>query len=193
MNKKRVGIVVSTLLVLVMSIALLAGCGLDINFRKKVEKKGWKYSESGRSIAALGAEASIESSEKTAAVKKAIEKTKKAAEISKTVDKKDYAIAYFEFDDIGSASKYVKAMKKSIKIRRDKARYEMQKRIKELDNLMLNSSSLVPMSVIEAYNKERNELLAELNDKNNEIIVKQSGKTVSFGTKGSFNAYSKNK
>ncbi len=35
MNKKRVGIVVSTLLVLVMSIALLAGCGLDINFRKK--------------------------------------------------------------------------------------------------------------------------------------------------------------
>ena len=40
MNKKRVGIVVSTLLVLVMSIALLAGCGLDINFRKKVEKKG---------------------------------------------------------------------------------------------------------------------------------------------------------
>lgn len=193
MNKKRVGIVVSTLLVLVMSIALLAGCGLDINFRKKVEKKGWKYSESGRSIAALGAEASIESSEKTAAVKKAIEKTKKAAEISKTVDKKDYAIAYFEFDDIGSASKYAKAMKKSIKIRRDKARYEMQKRIKELDNLMLNSSSLVPMSVIEAYNKERNELLAELNDKNNEIIVKQSGKTVSFGTKGSFNAYSKNK
>lgn len=193
MNKKRVGIVVSTVLVLVMSIALLAGCGLDINFRKKVEKKGWKYSESGRSIAALGAEASIESSEKTAAVKKAIEKTKKAAEISKTVDKKDYAIAYFEFDDIGSASKYAKAMKKSIKIRRDKARYEMQKRIKELDNLMLNSSSLVPMSVIEAYNKERNELLAELNDKNNEIIVKQSGKTVSFGTKGSFNAYSKNK
>lgn len=193
MNKKRVGIVVSTLLVLLMSIALLAGCGLDINFRKKVEKKGWKYSESGRSIAALGAEASIESSEKTAAVKKAIEKTKKAAEISKTVDKKDYAIAYFEFDDIGSASKYAKAMKKSIKIRRDKARYEMQKRIKELDNLMLNSSSLVPMSVIEAYNKERNELLAELNDKNNEIIVKQSGKTVSFGTKGSFNAYSKNK
>lgn len=191
MNKKRVGIVVSTLLVLVMSIALLAGCGLDINFRKKVEKKGWKYSESGRSIAALGAEASIESSEKTAAVKKAIEKTKKAAEISKTVDKKDYAIAYFEFDDIGSASKYAKAMKKSIKIRRDKARYEMQKRIKELDNLMLNSSSLVPMSVIEAYNKERNELLAELNDKNNEIIVKQSGKTVSFGTKGSFNALSK--
>lgn len=193
MNKKRVGIVVSTLLVLLMSIALLAGCGLDINFRKKVEKKGWKYSESGKSIAALGAEASIESSEKTAAVKKAIEKTKKAAEISKTVDKKDYAIAYFEFDDIGSASKYAKAMKKSIKIRRDKARYEMQKRIKELDNLMLNSSSLVPMSVIEAYNKERNELLAELNDKNNEIIVKQSGKTVSFGTKGSFNAYSKNK
>ena len=193
MNKKRVGIFVSTLLVLVMSIALLAGCGLDINFRKKVEKKGWKYSESGRSIAALGAEASIESSEKTAAVKKAIEKTKKAAEISKTVDKKDYAIAYFEFDDIGSASKYAKAMKKSIKIRRDKARYEMQKRIKELDNLMLNNSSLVPMSVIEAYNKERNELLAELNDKNNEIIVKQSGKTVSFGTKGSFNAYSKNK
>ena len=173
MNKKRVGIFVSTLLVLVMSIALLAGCGLDINFRKKVEKKGWKYSESGRSIAALGAEASIESSEKTAAVKKAIEKTKKAAEISKTVDKKDYAIAYFEFDDIGSASKYAKAMKKSIKIRRDKARYEMQKRIKELDNLMLNNSSLVPMSVIEAYNKERNELLAELNDKNNEIIVKQ--------------------
>ena len=39
MNKKRVGIVVSTVLVLVMSIALLAGCGLDINFRKKVEKK----------------------------------------------------------------------------------------------------------------------------------------------------------
>ena len=193
MNKKRVGIVVSTLLVLVMSIALLAGCGLDINFRKKVEKKGWKYSESGRSIAALGAEASIESSEKTAAVKKAIEKTKKAAEISKTVDKKDYAIAYFEFDDIGSASKYAKAMKKSIKIRRDKARYEMQKRIKELDNLMLNSSSLVPMSVIEAYNKERNELLAELNDKNNEIIVKKSGKVISVGTKGSFNAYSKNK
>ena len=191
MNKKRVGIVVSTLLVLVMSIALLSGCGLDINFRKKVEKKGWKYSESGRSIAALGAEASIESSEKTTAVKKAIEKTKKAAEISKTVDKKDYAIAYFEFDDIGSASKYAKAMKKSIKIRRDKARYEMQKRIKELDNLMLNNSSLVPMSVIEAYNKERNELLAELNDKNNEIIVKQSGKTVSFGTKGSFNALSK--
>ena len=193
MNKKKISIVISTLLVLVMSVALLAGCGLDINFRKKVEKKGWKYSESGRSIAALGAEASIESSEKTAAVKKAIEKTKKAAEISKTVDKKDYAIAYFEFDDIGSASKYAKAMKKSIKIRRDKARYEMQKRIKELDNLMLNSSSLVPMSVIEAYNKERNELLAELNDKNNEIIVKQSGKTVSFGTKGSFNAYSKNK
>ena len=193
MNKKRVGIVVSTLLVLVMSIALLAGCGLDINFRKKVEKKGWKYSESGRSIAALGAEASIESSEKTAAVKKAIEKTKKAAEISKTIDKKTYSIAYFEFDDIGSASKYAKAMKKSIKIRRDKAKYEMQKRIKELDNLMLNSSSLIPMSVIEAYNKERNELMAELNDKNNEIIVKQSGKTVSFGTKGSFNAYSKNK
>ena len=193
MNKKKISIVISTLLVLVMSVALLAGCGLDINFRKKGEKKGWKYSESGRSIAALGAEASIESSEKTAAVKKAIEKTKKAAEISKTVDKKDYAIAYFEFDDIGSASKYAKAMKKSIKIRRDKARYEMQKRIKELDNLMLNSSSLVPMSVIEAYNKERNELLAELNDKNNEIIVKQSGKTVSFGTKGSFNAYSKNK
>ena len=39
MNKKRVGIIVSTLLVLVMSIALLEGCGLDINFRKKVEKK----------------------------------------------------------------------------------------------------------------------------------------------------------
>lgn len=193
MNKKRVGIVVSTLLVLVMSIALLAGCGLDINFRKKVEKKGWKYSESGRSIAALGAEASIESSEKTATVKKAIEKTKKAAEISKTVNKKDYAIAYFEFDDIGSASKYAKAMKKSIKIRRDKARYEMQKRIDQLNDLMLNNSSLVPMSVIEAYNKERNELIAELNDKNNEIIVKRSGKTVSFGTKGSFNAYSKNK
>lgn len=82
-------------------------------------------------------------------------------------------------------------MKKSIKIRRDKARYEMQKRIKELDNLMLNSSSLVPMSVIEAYNKERNELLAELNDKNNEIIVKKSGKVISVGTKGSFNALSK--
>jgi len=193
MNKKKISIVISTLLVLVMSVALLAGCGLDINFRKKVEKKGWKYSESGRSIAALGAEASIESSEKTAAVKKAIEKTKKAAEISKTIDKKTYSIAYFEFDDIGSASKYAKAMKKSIKIRRDKAKYEMQKRIKELDNLMLNSSSLIPMSVIEAYNKERNELMAELNDKNNEIIVKQSGKTVSFGTKGSFNAYSKNK
>lgn len=193
MNKKKISIVISTLLVLVMSVALLAGCGLDINFRKKVEKKGWKYSESGRSIAALGAEASIESSEKTAAVKKAIEKTKKAAEISKTVNKKDYAIAYFEFDDIGSASKYAKALKKSAKNRRDKARYEMQKRIDQLNNLMLNNSSLVPMSVIEAYNKERNELMAELNDKNNEIIVKQSGKTVSFGTKGSFNAYSKNK
>ena len=193
MNKKKISIVISTLLVLVMSVALLAGCGLDINFRKKVEKKGWKYSESGRSIATLGAEASIESSEKTAAVKKAIEKTKKAAEISKTINKKTYSIAYFEFDDIGSASKYAKAMKKSIKIKRDKARYEMEKRIKELDNLMLNSSSLIPMSVIETYNKERNELMAELNDKNNEIIVKQSGKTVSFGTKGSFNAYSKNK
>ena len=84
-------------------------------------------------------------------------------------------------------------MKKSIKIRRDKARYEMQKRIDQLNDLMLNNSSLVPMSVIEAYNKERNELIAELNDKNNEIIVKRSGKTVSFGTKGSFNAYSKNK
>lgn len=193
MNKKKISIVISTLLVLVMSVALLAGCGLDINFRKKVEKKGWYYYESGRSIAALRAEASIESSEKTAAVKKAIEKTKKAAGISKTVNKKDYVIAYFEFDDIGSASKYAKALKKSAKIRRDKARYEMQKRIDQLNNLMLNNSSLVPMSVIEAYNKERNELMAELNDKNNEIIVKQSGKTVSFGTKGSFNAYSKNK
>ena len=69
----------------------------------------------------------------------------------------------------------------------------MQKRIDQLNNLMLNNSSLVPMSVIEAYNKERNELMAELKDKNNEIIVKQSGKTVSFGTKGSFDAYSKNK
>lgn len=193
MNKKRVGIVVSTLLVLVMSIALLAGCGLDINFRKKVEKKGWKYSESGRSIAALGSEALIESSERSASVKKAIEKTKKVATIAKTVGEKSYQITYFEFDDMGAASKYAKALKKSIKIRRDKAKYEMQKRIKELDNLMLNNSSLVPISVIEAYNKERNELMAELNDKNNEIIVKQSGKTISFGTKGSFNAYSKNK
>lgn len=40
MNKKKISIVISTLLVLVMSVALLAGCGLDINFRKKVEKKG---------------------------------------------------------------------------------------------------------------------------------------------------------
>ena len=35
MNKKKISIVISTLLVLVMSVALLAGCGLDINFRKK--------------------------------------------------------------------------------------------------------------------------------------------------------------
>lgn len=189
MNKKRVGIVVSTLLVLVMSIALLAGCGLDINFRKKVEKKGWKYSESGRSIAALGAEASIESSERSASVKKAIEKTKKVATISKTAGEKSYQITYFEFDDMGAASKYAKALKKSIKIRRDKVRYETQKRIDELNHLMLNGA--LPMPIIEKYNKERNELMAELKDKNNEIIVKKSGKVISVGTKGSFNALSK--
>ena len=94
MNKKRVGIVVSTLLVLVMSIALLAGCGLDINFRKKVEKKNWEYSESGRTLATIGSEALIESSERSATVKKAIEKTKKVATITKTVGEKSYQITY---------------------------------------------------------------------------------------------------
>ena len=189
MNKKRVGIVVSTLLVLVMSIALLVGCGLDINFRKKVEKKNWEYSESGRTLATIGSEALIESSERSATVKKAIEKTKKVATITKTVGEKSYQITYFEFDDMGAASKYAKALKKSIKIRRDKVRYETQKRIDELNHLMLNGA--LPMPIIEKYNKERNELMAELKDKNNEIIVKKSGKVISVGTKGSFNALSK--
>ena len=54
---------------------------------------------------------------------------------------------------------------------------------------MLNGA--LPMAVIEKYNKERNELMAELKDKNNEIIVKKSGKVISVGTKGSFNALNK--
>ncbi len=111
------------------------------------------------------------------------------ATITKTVGEKSYQITYFEFDDMGAASKYAKALKKSIKIRRDKVRYETQKRIDELNHLMLNGA--LPMPIIEKYNKERNELMAELKDKNNEIIVKKSGKVISVGTKGSFNALSK--
>ena len=38
MNKKRVGILVSTLLVLIMAFSLLAGCGLE-SFKKKVKNK----------------------------------------------------------------------------------------------------------------------------------------------------------
>ena len=50
MNKKRIGILVSTLLVLIMAFSLLAGCGLE-SFKKEVKKRGWEYEEYGREVA----------------------------------------------------------------------------------------------------------------------------------------------
>ena len=33
-----------------MAFALLAGCGVDVNFRKKIEKNGWEYEEETRGV-----------------------------------------------------------------------------------------------------------------------------------------------
>lgn len=190
MNKKRASIIVSTLLVLVLSFSLLAGCGLDLNFRKKTEKKGWTYTESGRSLAQAEASTALESKDRTAKVEKAIKKVKAAANIAKTVDLKVYAIAYIEFDDLSSANTYFSALKKSTKERQEKAKYEAEKRIAELDKLIKEAGQ---HGVSEQIFKERDRLANEINDKNNQVIVKKSGKVVSFGTKASFNEYSKNK
>lgn len=190
MNKKKVSIIVSTLLVLVLSFSLLAGCGLGVNFRKKTEKKGWTYTDSGRSLAQIEASTALESKYTNAKVEKAIKKAKSAANITKTVDLKVYAIAYIEFDDISSANTYFSALKKSTKEKQEKAKYEAEKRIAELDKLIKDAGQL---GVPEQIFKERDRLANEINDKNNQVIVKKSGKVVSVGTKASFNEYSKNK
>ncbi len=173
-----------------MLFSLLAGCGLDLNFRKKTEKKGWAYTESGRSLAQAEASTALESKDRTAKVEKAIKKVKAAANIAKTVDLKVYAIAYIEFDDLSSANTYFSALKKSTKERQEKAKYEAEKRIAELDKLIKEAGQL---GVSEQIFKERDRLANEINDKNNQVIVKKSGKVVSVGTKASFDEYSKNK
>lgn len=114
MNKKRVGILVSTLLVLIMAFSLLAGCGLE-SFKKKVKKQGWEYEEYGRVTAMAEASVLIANKEKTTKVEKAIQGASKVIAISKQEGLKTYSIHYFIFDKSSSAKAYYKALNKTLK------------------------------------------------------------------------------
>lgn len=48
MNRKRISVLFTTLIILVITMAMMAGCGLDLKFRKKVEGRGWSYTEMSR-------------------------------------------------------------------------------------------------------------------------------------------------
>lgn len=194
MNKKRISTIVATLVVLVMTFSLLVGCGLDTNFRKKVEKKGWTYSEYGREGAREYAGSILSSKYVTQKVKKAIDKAKAFAVTEKTYKgsiatlgkNEEFEIVYLEFDDLGSANTYYKALKESLDEEHKGSEYDKRKELKKLDEQISKATSDTEITVL---NQQRKKLLEDLNDHDDEVKVKKSGKILYIGTESSFKQY----
>lgn len=136
MNKRKISIIVATLVVLVMAFGLLAGCGLDAKFRRKVEKDGWTYEEVDRGIARGFASEFINfdednnvpsEGEKTTRktknnkkVAEALDKIKNTALITKKEGSAEYEVFYFEFEDTKSAKVYISELQKNLRKQKGK-------------------------------------------------------------------------
>jgi len=197
MNKKRISIVVATLVVLVMAFALLAGCGVDVNFRKKIEKKGWEYEEETRGVGKF--DEILESDARGMAAKflggkyvsksinDSLKNVRLVASMTKIVGEgekaKSYAVNKIEFDNPTAALTYYSALKKSLKEGREKNIYSIERDITEIEKKM-----------VKAYGDERFDLQSQLGKKQKEykeikdsknpkrIVAKKLGNVVTVGS-----------
>lgn len=197
MNKKRISIVVATLVVLVMAFALLVGCGVDVNFRKKIEKKGWEYDEQTRGVGKF--EEILESDARGAAanllggkyVSKSINDSLKnvrlVALMSKSVGegekKKVYAVHKIEFDNPTAALTYYSALKKSLKEGREKNIYSIERDITEIEKKIANVSSAERSELLSQLVKKEEEHKKIKDSKNPQrIVAKKLGNVVTVGS-----------
>lgn len=211
MNRKRISVLFTTLTVLVILMAMMAGCGLDLNFRKKVEKRGWSYMEQSRlygektedpskldpalmsALMALEGFGDIDGTNEDEegatygkyvdkSTYKAIKKMRLMAIMEKTSNDTSYQVLRFEFDDAISALKYYNVAKKSLKETTALKQYLIEQELKSINESIAKAKTPEKRKQLrEDYFKVSREH-QDLKTKSKQMGAKLSGKVVTIGS-----------
>lgn len=209
MNRRRISILFTTFIVLVISMAMMAGCGLDLKFRKKVEKRGWSYMEQSRLYGEKTEDPSTLDEALMSALRaldgnmdepneyeegvtygkyvdkstyKAIKKMRLMAILEKTSNDTSYQVLRFEFDDAIAALKYYNVAKKSLKEKTALKQYLIEQELKSINESIAKAKTPEKEKQLrEEYFKVSREH-EDLKTKSKQMGAKLSGKVVTIGS-----------